>query len=89
MQQAGAELVLVGIAVLLDEAVRLQGLQQPVDGRARHAELVGELRDAEAPRARRERLQDPRRAVDGLDRAPRAAGERSFAFGIVESASIV
>ena len=34
LQQAGAELVLVGVAVLLDEAVRLQRLQQAVDGRA-------------------------------------------------------
>jgi hypothetical protein len=89
VQQAGAELVLVGVAVLLDEAVRLQRLEEPVDGRARHAELVGELRHAEPPRARGEGLQDPRRAVDGLDRAPRPAGRRSFAFGIVESASIV
>ena len=70
----GAELVLVGVAVLLDEAVRLQRLQQPVDGRPRHPELVGELRHAEPPRAGGQRLQDPRRAVDGLDRAPRAAG---------------
>ena len=74
VQQARAELVLVGVAVLLDEAVRLQGLQQAVDGRPRHPELVGELRHAEAPRPGGERLEDPRRAVDGLDRAPPATG---------------
>ena len=89
VQQPGAELVLVGVAVLLDEAVRLQRLQQAVDRRPGHPELVRELRHAEPPRARGQRLQDPRRPVDGLDRAPRPAGERSFAFGIVESASIV
>ena len=74
VQEAGPELVLVGVAVLLDEAVRLQRLEQPVDGRAGHAELVGELRHAEPPRAGGQRLEDPRRPVDGLDRAPRAAG---------------
>ena len=37
-------------------------------------ELVGELRHAEPPRPGGQRLEDPRRAVDGLDRAPRAAG---------------
>ena len=88
MQQPRPELVLVGVAVLLDEAVRLERLQQAVDGRPRHAELVGELRDAEPSRAGGQRLQDPRRTVDGLDRAPPAAGAQSFAFGIVESASI-
>ena len=68
LEQAGAELVLVGVAVLLDEAVRLQRLQQAVDrGRAK-LEPVGELADAEAARPARERLQDARRAVDGLDR---------------------
>ena len=44
MQQPRPELVLVGVAVLLDEAVRLERLQQAVDGRPRHAELVGQLR---------------------------------------------
>ena len=74
VQEAGAELVLVGVAVLLDEAVRLQRLEQAVHGRPGHAELVGELRHAEPPRAGGERLEDARGAVDGLDRAPRAAG---------------
>ena len=64
-----AELVLVGVAVLLDEAVRLERLEQAVDGRARQPELVGELRDAEPPRTGRERLEDARGAVDRLDRA--------------------
>ena len=87
MQQPRAELVLVGVAVLLDEAVRRERLQEAVHRRAREAELVGELADAEPPRTARQRLQDARRAVDGLDRP--AASRVSLAFGIVESASIV
>ena len=71
LQQAGAELVLVGVAVLLDEAVRLQRLQQAVDRGARQLEPVGELADAEPPRAAGQRLQDARGAVDRLDRPPR------------------
>ena len=52
VQQPGAELVLVRVAVLLDEAVRRQRLQQPVDGRAREAELIGELAHARAAAGR-------------------------------------
>ena len=70
LEQSGAELVLVGVPVLLDEAVREQRLEQAVDGGPGEVEPVGELAYAEASRARRERLQDARRAVDGLDRAP-------------------
>ena len=88
VQQPGAELVLVGVAVLLDEAVRLQRLQQPVHGRPREPELVGELAHAEPPRPAGQRLEDARRAVDRLDR-PAPSLDVSLAFGIVESASIV
>ena len=78
MQQAGAELVLVRVAVLLDEAVRLERLEQPVDRRPREAELVGELADAEPARAAGERLEDARRAVDRLDRAAPPGTGRLF-----------
>ena len=68
MQEAGAELVLLGLAVLLDEPVRLERLKQPMDGRAGDSEPVGELADPEPARAAGERTEDPRGAVDGLDR---------------------
>jgi hypothetical protein len=67
VQQARAELVLVRVAVLLDEAVRRERLQQPVHSRPREAELVGELAHAEPPRAAGQRLEDPRGAIDRLD----------------------
>ena len=87
MQQAGAQLVLVRVAVLLDEAVRRERLQQAVDRRPREAELVGDLADAEPPRAAREGLQDAAaRSTDWI--VPRRLWV-SLAFGIVESASIV
>ena len=91
LQQRGAELVLAGVAVLLDEAVRLQRLQQPVDGGRGEPEAVGELGHAEPPGPARERLEDARGAVDGLDRAPRPPRivMSSRVFGIVESASIM
>ena len=38
LKQAGAELVLVGVAVLLHETVRRKRLQEAVDSRARHVE---------------------------------------------------
>ena len=88
MQQPGAELVLVRVAVLLDEAVRRERLQQAVHRRPREAELIGELAHAEPPRTAPQRLQDARRAVDRLDR-PAPSRMVSLAFGIVESASIV
>ena len=89
VQQPRAELVLVGVAVLLDEAVRLQRLQQPVHRGPRQAELVGELADAEPARPAGERLEDPRRAIDGLDRAAAAEIQKALLFGIVESASVI
>jgi len=87
VQQAGAELVLVRVAVLLDESVRRQRLEQAVDGRSREAELVGDLADPEPPRTAPEDLQDARRAVDVWIVARRL--DVPLAFGIVESASIV
>ena len=88
MQQARTELILVGVAVLLDEAVRLQGLEQPVHRGARQSELVGELADPEPARPAGQRLEDPRRAIDRLDR-PRRRDPEFVAFGIVESASVI
>ena len=46
MQQAGAELVLLGVAVLVDEAVGLERLEQAVYGRARQPQQVGQFADA-------------------------------------------
>ena len=69
LQQAGAELVLVGVAVLLDEAVRKQRLEQAVDGGAGELKPVGELTDSQPAWPGRERLQDACGAVDGLDRS--------------------
>src|SRR5207237_5795100 len=47
LEQARTELVLVRIAVLLDEAVRLKGLEQAVDSGPGEAETFRELADAE------------------------------------------
>ena len=75
LEQAGPELVLLRIRVLFDEAVRLKGLQEPVDGRPRQTKAVGQLADAQAPRTAREGSQDGGRPVDRLDRrAARLAG---------------
>jgi hypothetical protein len=70
LEQLRAELVLVGVEVLLDEAVLLQGSEQPVNGRLRQADPVGEIAQAEAARMLSERLQDPHRAVDRLNLLP-------------------
>src|SRR5690349_25148982 len=67
VQQPCAKLVLVGITVLLDEAVGRERLQEAVHGGPGEAELIGELGHAEPPRSARQRLQDPRGAIDGLD----------------------
>jgi hypothetical protein len=85
MQEPGAELVLVAVAILLDEAVRLQRLEQAVDRGPGELEAVGDLADAEPARAGREELEDPRRAVDGLDHA--AVSDKLSLFDIVESLS--
>ena len=68
LEQARTELVLVRIAVLLHEAVRLKGLEQAVDSGPGEAETFRELADAEPAGSARQRLQDRRGAVDRLDR---------------------
>jgi hypothetical protein len=74
LEQAGPELVLAGLAVLLDEAVDLQRLQQPVHGGRRELQPLGQLGHAEAPGAARQRLEDAGGAVDRLDaRGPAGA----------------
>ena len=70
LKQAGAELVLVRIAVLLDEAVRLERLQKPVDGGSCEPQPIGELAHSKPPRATPQGLQDAGRAVDRLDHSP-------------------
>ena len=86
LEQAGAELVLVGVAVLLDEAVRQQGLEQAVDGGAGELEPVGELADAEPPwpAASAFRMRAAR-STDWI--VPRLGA--LLRFDIVESTSIV
>jgi hypothetical protein len=67
LQQPGPELVLPRPAVLLDEAMGLQRLQQAVHGGRRQLESQSQLGHAEAPRTSRERLEDASCAVDRLD----------------------
>ena len=55
------------IGILLDEPLVLQRLQQAVDGALRETEPIGELGDAEPPRAAGEGAQDRRRPLDRLD----------------------
>ena len=64
VQQLGAELVLVAVRVLLDEAVRLQRAQEPVHRALREAEPRRELADAEPAGAAAQGLQDANRTVD-------------------------
>src|SRR5437588_7458058 len=68
LQETRAELVLVRVAVLLDEAVGLQGLEQPVHRRARHSQTAGDLAHPQPAWAAGQDLQDSRRAIDRLDR---------------------
>ena len=53
LEELRAELVLVAVGVLLDEAVRLERAQKAVHGALREAEPVRELADAEPARAGR------------------------------------
>ncbi len=56
LEQTGAELVLVRVAVLLDEAVGLERLQQAVHGWPGEAEPIRDLADAQSPRSAGEDL---------------------------------
>jgi hypothetical protein len=67
LEQLRAELVLVGVEVLLDEAVLLERAQQAVDGGLGEADAVGEVAQAEPTRVLPERLQDPDCPVDRLN----------------------
>jgi hypothetical protein len=67
LQQLGAELVLVGVEVLFDEAVLLQRPEQAVHGRLREPDAVSEVGEAEPPRVLAERLEDAHGTVDGLN----------------------
>ena len=97
MEEPGTELVLLGLVILLDEAVRLKRLKQPVDSRARDPQPVRQLADAEPPGPAGERAEDPRGAIDRLDRPFRPAGPRRseldcglvVGFGIVEWPSMM
>ena len=52
------------LAILLDEAVGLQRLEEAVNGRHRQLEPLGELGHAEAARPARERLENACGTVD-------------------------
>jgi hypothetical protein len=67
LQQPGAELILVRVAVLFHEPVGLQRLQQSVHGRTREPQPIGQLADAQPPRPAGERLENARGAIYGLD----------------------
>ena len=84
VEQAGTELVLLGLAILLDEPMCLKSLQQPVDGGTGDPEAIGELAYAEAPRPAGERPKDPRRPIDGLDRSFRSAGLGAWSGSVWE-----
>ena len=71
-QQADAEAVLAAALDLLDEAVRLQGGDQPERRALVHPELGGDLGDAGLAGAG-EDLQDRQRPVDRLDTGAAAA----------------
>ena len=78
LQQAGAELVLARVAVLLDEAVRLKGLQQTVDrGRGRPSASASSVTPRRrGPLASAFRIRAARSI--GLDRPPRLVEDHSY-----------
>jgi hypothetical protein len=69
LQQSRAQLVLVGIAILLDEPVGEQGLQEPVNGGPGQLEAIRQLADTKPSWPGRERLENARGAVDRLNRS--------------------
>ena len=97
MKQARPELILLGLAILLNEAVQLKRLEQAMDRGARDVQPVRQLADAEPARSTGEGAKDPRRAIDRLDRsrwscpasAPRVSDSVMVGFGIVEWPSMM
>jgi hypothetical protein len=67
LQQLRAELVLIGVEVLLDETVLLKSPEQAVNRRLREPDTFGDVAQAEPTRMLSERLQDPHGAVDRLN----------------------
>ncbi len=67
VQQRGADPVLPGLGVLLDEALVHQRAQQSVHGALREPELPGDLDHAQLAAAAREQAQDRGCAFDRLD----------------------
>jgi hypothetical protein len=76
LEQASAELVLIGVPILLDEPMSLQGLKEAVHGRTGESEPIGDLADPQTPRPAGQNLQNPRGSIHRLNRRP-AAGLRS------------
>jgi len=81
LEELRAELVLVGVEVLLDETVLLQRPEQAVHGRLREPHPVGEIGEAEPPGMLAERLENAHGTVDGLNCLH---GYCRIAFDIVE-----
>jgi hypothetical protein len=81
LEQLWAELILVGIEVLLDETVLLQRPEQAVNGGLGEPDAIGEVGQAEPPGMLAERLQDAHGTVDGLNCLHRYC---RIAFDIVE-----
>ena len=81
LEELRAELVLVGVEVLFDEAVLLERPEQAVHRRLRQPDPVGEVGEAQPPRVLAERLQDAHGTVDGLNCLHRYC---RIAFDIVE-----
>jgi hypothetical protein len=64
LEELRPELVLVGVEVLFDEAVLLERPQQPVDGRLREPDALGEVGEAEPTGVLPEGLENADGAVD-------------------------
>jgi len=81
LEQLRAELILVGVEVLLHEAVFLERPEQAVDRGLREPDAVGEVGEAEPPRMLAEGLQDADSPINGLNCLH---GYCRIAFDIVE-----
>src|SRR4029453_8812720 len=79
LQELGAEAILAGLGVLLDQVLSLERPQEAMHCRLRQPDPLGHLPHAQPRGAGRERLEDPGRAVDGLDRRARHRAARSSA----------
>ena len=63
----------------IDETLRFESSDEPVDRRAGQTDPIGDLGEAETGRLSLERQQDPRRALDDLNAAAVASPDFLFA----------